>query len=544
VAGLVRRLTSPEAAWFRSVALPLVLAAVCLRSLVDGGYLVQLDAVFGPQPSPVDPGFSLPVLAAQAAAVEVVGGELTGRVYALAALAFAGFAPMVLVRAAPWYAQCAAGVLGMLNPWIYARIVEGHWAIAIAASGLFLWVAAWERLQSRPGLRSATLLGLCGAALAAFDPHVLGPIAALALVGFLAQRVWRSRARLIWLAVAVALQALFLSYAVATFFVSDERGGYSTVRHFTRADFAFFRSVASDDYGLLVNLVGLYGYWGERVGRFPLANADAPWWPLTTAVLVAAALVGAWLRRDRAWLLVAGLLGLAMSASTALPGGVDAATRLASWIPLIGAYREPQKWSSLWLVALVALSASALDALARRRAMHSSPWVAPGVAYALVICALFPAGFAQIRSTAHVVEPVVYPDYWYASAAFLEQRAKSDDVVLVLPWHLYQPLAATGGRVVANPADVFFPGRLVIPRNLEIPGRFGESGSRYDAIGDAIRREGHGSCAAAAIIRRTDVEWVLVLDGLEGRETVIGLRRCGFALVQGRPGRTAVLRVP
>ena len=65
---------------------------------------------------------------------------------------------------------------------------------------------------------------------------------------------------------------MLLAYPVISFFVDDERGGYATVQQFTRADFVFFRSVTSDDYGLIPNLIGLYGYWAERLGRFPLAT--------------------------------------------------------------------------------------------------------------------------------------------------------------------------------------------------------------------------------------------------------------------------------
>ena len=544
VQGLGRRLAErTPAKWIRSVALPLTLALLCLRSLADDGYLLQLDAVFGPKAPPLESGFSAPVWALQYVATELVGGELTGRLYAVGALFLAGFAPMALLRRAPWYAQCSAGVLGMLNPWVYARMVDGQWRIVIAGAGLFLWVAAWETLQARPGPRWAVLLAACGGAIAAFDPHMLGPVAVLGAAGTVAYRVWRRRDRLVWVATAAALHAVFLSYAAVSFFVDADRGAYATVRQFTRADFEFFRSVSSDEYGLLVNLAGLYGYWGERVGRFPLLNDDAPWWPLTTGVVIGAAVAGAWLRRDRAWLLVAGLVGLAASASTALPEGVDAAARLSSWIPLIGAYREPQKWSALWLVAVVVLSAGAVEALARRReARPSSSWLAPGLAYLLALCALFPAGVAQIRSVPEIVDPVVYPRYWYHSAEFLRREAGPDEVVLVLPWHLYQALAPSKGRVVANPADVFFPGRLVVPKNLEIPGRFSEVNSPYDEIGEVIRRQGHGSCATARAIRRHAVRWVLVLDGLESRQAVQGLRRCGFTLVQGAAGRTAVLR--
>ena len=248
---------------------------------------------------------------------------------------------------------------------------------------------------------------------------------------------------------------------------------------------------------------------------------------------------GAWLRRARAWLLVCGVVGLAVSASTALPGGVDAADVVADRAParrrLPGAAEVERT-----------LARRGGDVLGRRvrrgRRRPHRAWAGPAVAYALVLCALFPAGVARSAPPPQSLSPR-YPPYWYRTAEFLCRAVPADEPILVLPWHLYQPLVASKGRAVANPAPVFFPGRLVVPQNLEIPGRFSEVSSRYDRIGAVIRREGYRSCAVARAIRREDVRWVLVLDGTEGRGAVVGLRRCGFELVQGRPGRTSVLRL-
>ena len=272
-----------------------------------------------------------------------------------------------------------------------------------------------------PRGRRALVLALAGAGVAAFAPHMLGPVAVLAIAGGLWTRIWRDRSRLVWTGASFAMLGLLLSYGVVSFLLSDEAGGYGTVKQFTRADFTFFRSVSSDDYGLLANLAGLYGYWGERVGRFALANEDAPWWPLTSAVIVAAALAGAWLQRRRAWLLASGLVGLAVSAGTALPGGLDAAVWLADRIPLAGAYREPQKWSALWLLALVTLSAGAVQSIAERT-RRSRTGAAPALAYVLILCALLPAGLMQIRSVPSIVDPVPYPAYWYRTQAYLRMR--------------------------------------------------------------------------------------------------------------------------
>jgi hypothetical protein len=474
-----------------------------------------------------------------------LGGEATGKIYAVGALFLAGFAPMILFRRAQWYAQCVAGLLGALNPWVYDRMVEGQWGVVVAAAGLFLWLAAWEALQAHPGATPAVLLALSAGAAFAFDPHVVGPVAVLTILAFVWHRVWRDRDRLRWTAFSQALLALLLTYGVVVFFVGGRSGSYENVRQFTRADFEFFRSVASDDYGLIVNLVGLYGYWGERIGRFPLATGGNVWWPLTTAVLVSTALLGAWLRRDRAWLLVCGLIGLFFSASTALPGGVDAAVWLSSRLPIVSAFREPQKWSALWLLALVTLAAGAVDAIATREPegrLRSPGTLAMAVAYALAIAALVPAGSSQVRSLPTIVKPLQYPEYWYTTAAFLKRKVPHGDRVAVLPWHLYQPLRATEGRLAANPAPVFFPGRLTAPRNLEIPGRATEIVSRYDRIGLAVRRERSAPCALARTLRSLSIRWALVLDGAESAETISSLRACGYSLVEGRAGFTSVLR--
>jgi hypothetical protein len=116
-----------------------------------------------------------------------------------------------------------------------------------------------------------------------------------------------------------------------------------------------------------------------------------------------------------------------------------------------------------------------------------------------------------------------------------------DERVAVLPWHLYQPLRATEGRLASNPAPVFFPGLLTVPHNIEIPGRATEITSRYDRIGLAVGRQAP-PCVLARTLRLLRIRWVLVLDGAESAETMSRLRGCGYSLVDGRPGFTGVLR--
>jgi hypothetical protein len=188
--------------------LPLAIALVCLRSLARAGYLLQVDIVFGPRPGPIPAGFGAPVALLQTAAVDLFGGEAAGRLYALGVLFLAGFAPMVLLRRAPWYARCFAGVLGALNPWVYDRMVEGQWSVVAGGAGLFFWVAAWEHLQARPGLGRAILLAVAGAGTALFSPHMLGPLGVLAVAGACWHRIWRDPRWLRWTLASLAILVL------------------------------------------------------------------------------------------------------------------------------------------------------------------------------------------------------------------------------------------------------------------------------------------------------------------------------------------------
>src|SRR5204862_2215076 len=135
-----------------------------------------------------------------------------------------------------------------------------------------------------------------------------------------------------------------LAHRIVSFAISHGRFSYTTVSQFGPEAFSTFRANASSSAALLPRLFGLYGYWGERVGRFPAADGGVAWWPAAVVVLVVVAAMGAKRDRSRAWLFVVGLVGIGVAASTALPGGARLARRLADVMPIVAAFREPQKW--------------------------------------------------------------------------------------------------------------------------------------------------------------------------------------------------------
>ncbi|HEV7677231.1 MAG TPA: hypothetical protein VGQ42_01525 [Candidatus Dormibacteraeota bacterium] len=465
-----------------------------------------------------------------------------GKLCLALALFLVGFGAMLVTRRLPWYAQCGAGLLAVLNPWVFDRLSEGQWGVVGAAGALFIWVAAFDALQRKPDVRRAAALALAGVVTVALSANFAGILGVLAIAAVIAGRPWRDRTRLRWTATAAALTCVLLLYGVVPFFLQQGGGTYATVQSYGRADFLAFRPTPDQQYGAIPALAGLYGEWAERSGRIPVATTGNPWWPASTALLVAFAVIGAIRAPQRRWLLPAGLVGLAISASTATSWGIDAAVWLAQHVPLAAAYRDTQKWDALWLVALAILGAEAVTAVPRlfRGRRPLALWAGPAAATVMALAILFPAGIHQLQTLPDLVKPADYPQDWYAAAAYLDGNVPRDAPVVVLPWHLYEPLDFTG-RLVANPAPEFFPGTLIVPNDPELPGQTAPAASPGNIGAIALAQPEPRPCALADAVRAAGVRWVVLEHTTGDEEALRRLRPCGFHIVEGAPGRTAVL---
>ena len=526
--------------WARACVLALGVALLSTRVLGGGGYLLALDSSFGPRPPAVSAGFYAPVTLVLDLLNRLIGGAATGRLYLLVAVWLAAFCPMVLLRHLPWYAQCCAGLLGALNPWVYDHLAEGQWGVVVAAALLFLWLAAWATLLRRPGLGAAVRLVAVGVTIAAFSANFIGILAALAIAAFIAPRTWRDPIRRRWTLLAGLGTAVILAYGVVPFFLGIGARSYGSVQGFGRADFVAFASTPDHTFGLL-DLLGLYGHWTERLGQYPVATGGVSWWLVPVVVLVLLALVGAVLT-SRRWLLVPGAAGLLVSASTATGIGLSAFVTVNDHVPLVGVYREPGKWNSLWLVALVILAAEGVAAVPARTSGLRRDLVATVSALAVALATLLPAGSTQIRELPAVLQPAQYPADWYAAADWMAANIPRGDQVAVLPWHLYQSYPFTRGRLVANPAGVFFPGRLLTSQDPELLGTAVDPGPY--GIGTAAAALPQDACALARALQSGGVRWVVVESGLPDTDmSAQALLGCGYTAVEGRSGQTQVLRL-
>ena len=240
-------------------------------------------------------------------------------------------------------------------------------------------------------------------------------------------------------------------------------------------------------------------------------------------------------------LLVAAGAGLVLAAAPALPGLRDLAELVVTRLPGGGLIRDSQKF-----VAPLALAEAVCFGLGVERVLPALParWARPAAAGLVAAPVLLLPALAW--GAAGRLAAVDYPP------AFAEARAAmaADPVpgaVLVLPWHLYQPYAWNGDRVVLDPAQRWFTRRAVGNDDLELVGLTVPGEDPYGTrLGPLVR----GSAPLAPALPGAGVRYVLVfktgdwpawsrrLDGL-----VPALDRPELALYRV-PARPAEVRFP
>jgi hypothetical protein len=575
-----------------------VLALLALGPLLVRGYVLTYDMVFVPRLELTRGLLGLDTAVARAVpadllvalASRVVPADLVQKLVLAGMFVAAATGAARLLPSTRPAARAATAALYAWNPFLYERLLMGHWGLLVSYAAL-PWVAraaidlrlgtrgALRRLVltlavaaagSPPGGLIATLVALCVAIIPPLPgsrgrgpgsrgplgrgPGSRGPLgrgsgvvdsrqhspsrwATLPLRGSKAHGPGVEAARVrggpgphagrvgIVLGVALVVNAPWLVPSLL-------RPGGVPVRV---EGVAAFGARAEGPLGTVGSLVGLGGIWNALVVPPGVGS-----WPWLAGFAVVLAVAGAGLSAlGRRWppgaaggLLVAAGVGLVLAAAPALPGLRDLAEVVVTRLPGGGLIRDSQK-----VVAPLALAEAVCFGLGVERVLPALPvrWARPAaaglvVAPVLLLPALAWGGAGRLAA-------VDYPP------AFAEARAAmaADPVpgaVLVLPWHLYQPYAWNGDRVVLDPARRWFTRRAVGNDDLELVGLTVPGEDPYATrLGPPVR----GSAPLAPALPGAGVRYVLVVK--TGDWPAWSQRLDGLVPTLDRP-ELALYRVP
>lgn len=444
-------------------------ALAILLPLLGPGYVLTLDMIFTPHVRyPLNLDNLWPFHAVMNTLGLMVPSQVLEKLMLLGIFAGAGLGMHRLVPAESQWARYAAGVLYVINPFTYARLMAGQYLV-LAGYALMPWfLAALMRFVRKPGRGSAWPLTAWALAIGFVSLHYLG---FALLAGLLALGIWSFRERrrprelkrlTLWSG-GVGLAVLLINSFWLIPLLLHRTPQAGLIGSFGDAYFLSFRTISDHIFGQMLNTLALYGFWGDDQGQYLLPKVVIGWWWLLALTILVVAGVGAvkkW-RRDRFGIaLTLALLVVGLVLTQGIMGSPFAPLNhwLETHVLAYRGYREPGKFVGLIALAVAYCFGLGADWLLSRT---KADWL-PGLFVALPLV-YTPTMLWGAAGQLHAVN---YPADWYALNRHLDAEHSSAKV-LFLPWREYMRFGFAG-RIIANPAPRFFDRPTIAGTNAQI----------------------------------------------------------------------------
>jgi hypothetical protein len=488
-----------------------------LLPLLTPGYVLSYDMVFVPRYrfssdllgiSQQVPR-SVPTEGAVAVLSRVLSGDVVEKLILLTVFVLAAVGAARLVPVQRLAARLAAGILYAWNPFVYERLLIGHWFLLVGYATL-PWVAgaALDFRRGRPGALPRVGLWLALAGLA-------GPYSGLLAAGvallFMAAPPWPGPAAVSARRVGWAL-GLGLLVNLPWLLPSVLRpGGLPS----TTAGLQAFAARSDSPLGTVGSLLSLGGLWNTDLSP---PGRSAGVWIASFVCIAAVAGLGWWtLVYRRRWprfavvaLLAGAAIGLVLAAGTTAPGLGAAYRWIALHVPGGGLLRDSQKF-----VAPLALAYAVGFGTGVERILEAAPRAAWASRGAAVLLAILPISMVPTLAWAagNRLVSAEYPRSWSEARAIMAADPTPGSV-MVLPWHLYLPFRWNDGHLVLDPAQRFFSRPALTTERLEL--RSGSLASEDPLARRADRVIASGRPLAAAM-PELGARYLVVLEEADWR---------------------------
>lgn len=351
------------------------------------------------------------------------------------------------------------GLLYIINPFVYERVMAGHWRLLLGYGLLPYYMILLTNFPGIHKVRRVVTAALLFTIICSIDIHfsvILSVITAVFLIVYtIAHReyffpVFKNLILFIFFA------AVFnLNWTIPAIFNRSDL--VDTVSRFDENDLIAFQSVPDGNFGLIFNLLSGYGFWGEAHEYYILPKNINPLWGITSATFIILALGGISIifknkeKTDYSLtitMIIVFLIFLNFSAGGDILSGIRG-------------FREPQKVVGIFFFCYAYFGSVGLKWIIKKSSART--------AFIIIIIG-FTAPFINspviVNGFWGQLKPVFYPAAWNTVNKIL-RNDKDDFTVLFLPWHQYMPFRFNHDRLMANPAPNFFDKPVLSSKNYE-----------------------------------------------------------------------------
>jgi hypothetical protein len=406
-------------------------------------------------------------------------------------------------------AKIFASLLYMLNPYVYVRILAGHWLYLFAYAVLPLAIKSFTDLlenNNRKDIIKVVLL----TTLVGFNSHTL-VMAFIAYIVIFCFKVYRVRDIEIIKSVSITAP-LFL--VLSTYWLLPLVTAKETLlSSIGSEDLAAF-APRIESFSALFTLASMHGFW--RAG-YVYAKDFIPYWQILFAFILFLAVhgfisyhkdkkIGVYVRSFA----VIAALGLILAAGIRSPFE-DAFRVLFDNIPLLKGMRDSHKFVTLLILSYAYLGALGVAEISKGIQQKERKRYINMAVVGFALATPFVYSYTFFNGFAGQIKPTDYPKDWYEVNEYLN-KDEQDFNLLFLPWHMYLDFKWIPNRDkrIANPAEHFFDKQIISGKNIEIGGIYRQVNTPEQLYIDFLLRNRGKITNLGELLALLNVKYVLL----------------------------------
>ena len=373
-----------------------------------------------------------------------------------------------------------AGLVYMINPFIFVRFLAGHLLLLIGYMFLPLLFRTFINFFEKPDFKTSVkivfLLTLTSLAIH-FIPIIFGIFGFFLIINFLKGK----DIRLIKYSILIVVGYLLLNfYWIFPLIMNPSTGIKSFEQYIGPADVSLFSPKPSFNFNTLFNLASMHGFWRQG---YDYAKFHIPFWYILYIVILFLTVHGFLiLNKHRKYGIYAKSLAIIAIASLILATGITHPffskifNFLFENIPFFKGYREPHKFVALLCLIYSFFGGVGLGDFVKQFKQSKKKISKTLLAIFLIICLATPIiySYTMFFGFHDQLETVDYPKTWYELDDYLNND-EDDFNVLFLPWHMYMDFRFNPKQRIANPASAFFTKPIIQGDNMEAGGIYSQS---------------------------------------------------------------------
>jgi len=426
-------------------------------------------------------------------------------------------------------------LFGLINPFVYDRIMYGQIGIVIAygflmlGTGFLFKILLSNKTETNHNhivikniVFSAIFFGLS----VAFAFHFVffsGLILLSFLILFIINKTLDKKILIISSLIIIFILTIF-NINIITQALSKSGVTSNFVQNsITTSDLKAFAT--SGNYGgqAFWNVLSMSGFWGKDQLRYTDLTKNGFIWNISFIVIFSITIYGFvksfnyfWkeknIKKASSVFGIMFLIALILAIGIKAPITKQISEFLFNYFPFYKGLREPQKWVSVLNIVYIVFISIGVEKLLEHKVLKDKY---NKMAFLLIIFFIIVLRAPLMLFAFNgQLDTKVYPKDWYEIDNLISKESNCEYNTLFLPWHMYMNFRFVNEKdvnrgIIANPAHVFFKCNTIIGTNMEWGGIYDNSGDPVgdDLLNNFLKKNGIGS---EDVLKRHNIKYIIL----------------------------------